>query len=543
MFNIPRRFAGIKRFERILEVLSRHGLDFLLEKMNLKKRSFSTRKSFGHPVELRLLFEELGGSFIKLGQLLSLRPDLIPKEYCDELAKLQDSVAPFSYDEVEHVIKAELKKPISKLFRSFEKKPLAAASIGQVHVAYLKNGRKVAVKVMRPGIKALFENDLEIIDFISRQFKHYLKPKLFDPEEIFNEFKRYTENELDYLKEARNIRLFHDNSKGLKAIRIPAAHDELTTSRILVMDFVEGIELRRVLLEPGKYRSLDKKRLSETIVHYFMKQIFIDGLFHADPHPGNIIIDKDMVGLIDFGIVGRIDDAMKEKLGRFLIGVIDKDVDSMVQALISLDVVGSDVDANKLKHDLVDELGEYYDLGLDKIDLSVVFFKCLAIARRNHMRLSSDFVLMGKALITLRSVCLQLSPDFNIIEEARPFIKKLLSDKTKPSFIFKRLMSESARFAEFVHELPDQSRRMFRVVDKADIALDEINHDLSALTSAIKTESWRIMLGIIVASLIIAASATRAVDESMSRLFVWVAGAILVYLLFAIVRDNLRRQK
>ncbi|MFH0869677.1 MAG: AarF/ABC1/UbiB kinase family protein [archaeon] len=541
MFNIPRRFAGIKRFERILEVLSRHGLDFLLEKMNLKKRSFSSRKSFGHPVELRLLFEELGGSFIKLGQLLSLRPDLIPKEYCDELAKLQDSVAPFSYEEVEHVIRAELKKPIAKIFRSFERKPIAAASIGQVHLARLKNGRKVAVKVMRPGIKALFENDLEILDFVARQFKHYLKPELFDPEEIFNEFKRYTENELDYLKEARNIRLFHDHAKGVKAICIPAVHDELTTPRVLVMDFVEGVELRRVLLEPGRYKGLDKRSLAETLVHSFMKQIFIDGLFHADPHPGNIVINRSVVGFIDFGIVGRIDDAMKEKLGRFLIGVIDKDVDSMVQAMISLDVVGSDVDANKLKHELVDELGEYYDVGLDRIDLAVVFFRCLAIARNNHMRLSSDFVLLGKALITLRSVCLQLSPGFNIIEEARPFIKKLLKEKTKPAFIFKRLVSESARFAEFVHELPDQSRRMFRVVDKADTALDDINHDLSALTSAIKTESWRIMMGIIVASLIIAASATRAVDESMSRLFVWAAGAILIYLLFWIARDHFRR--
>lgn len=541
MFNIPRRFAGIKRFERILEVLSRHGLDFLLEKMLFKKRSFSTRKATSRPVELRLLFEELGGSFIKLGQLLSMRPDLIPGEYCDELAKLQDSVAPFSYVEVEHVIRAELKKPISGIFRSFEKKPLAAASIGQVHLARLKNGRKVAVKVMRPGIKALFEDDLEILDFISRQFKHHARPELFDPEEIFNEFKRYTENELDYLKEARNIRLFHDHAKGNKDIFIPAVHDDFTTPRVLVMDFVEGIELRRVLLEPGRYKGLNKKSLAEILVHSFMKQIFIDGLFHADPHPGNIIIDKDIVGFIDFGIVGRIDDAMKEKLGRFLIGVVDKDVDSMVQALIGLDVVGCDVDANRLKHDLLDELGEYYDAGLDRMDLSVVFFKCLAIARRNHMRLPGDFVLLGKALITLRSVCLQLSPDFNIIEEARPFIRKLLKEKTKPAFLFKRIMSESTRFAEFVHELPDQSRKMFRVVDKADVALDDINHDLSSLTNAIKTESWRIVLGIIVASLIIAASATRAVDEPMSRLFVWVAGAILVYLLFSIVRDHFRR--
>ena len=211
MFVVPKHFAGTKRFERILGVLAKHGLGMALEKMHLKKRTLFSIKKNSNPVQIRMILEELGGSFVKLGQLLSMRPDLIPKEYCDELSKLLDSIDPFPYEEVESIVKFEFKKPIKSLFKSFEKKPIAAASIGQVHEARLKDGKKVAVKIMRPGVKALFETDLEIMDYLARHIKHHLNPELFDPEEIFAEFKRYTENELDYLKEAHNIKLFCNN--------------------------------------------------------------------------------------------------------------------------------------------------------------------------------------------------------------------------------------------------------------------------------------------------------------------------------------------
>ena len=179
MFKIPKRFAGIKRFEQILRIIAKYELGFYLEKIGVKNKSLFSRRRVTRPIELGMMFEELGGSFVKLGQLLSLRPDLIPVEYCEELSKLQDSVEPFSYAEVEHVIKTELKKPVKKLFRSFDKKPIASASIGQVHLARLKSGKKVAVKVMRPGIKALMEEDLEILDYLSRLFKHHIRQDNF----------------------------------------------------------------------------------------------------------------------------------------------------------------------------------------------------------------------------------------------------------------------------------------------------------------------------------------------------------------------------
>ena len=428
MFNIPKQFRGIKRFEQVLKVITKYELGHFLEKAKLKKRSFKLKKKMTRPIELRMILEELGGTFIKLGQLLSLRPDLIPKEYCDELSKLQDDIEPFSFEEVKHVIKAEFKKPINKLFKKFEKKPVATASIGQVHVARLKNNKKVAVKVMRPGIKALIHTDLEILEHLARLFKHHVKQNIVDPEEIFEEFKRYTENELDYLKEAYNIKRFYNNFKKERKIKIPRVYDKFTTHRVLTMEFVEGVEVRQILIHPKKYKRFNRKKISELIVYSVMKQIFIDGFFHADPHPANVLVKKDTIGFIDFGIVGKLDKELKEKMGLLFISLIHRDTNNLVKAFISLNLVDTDVDVNNLKKDLSDTLGEYYDTSLDRIDMAELFFKSLRVAKKHKIKVSRDFVLLGKALVTLQGVGIEFSPGFNLVQETHPFIEKLYKD-------------------------------------------------------------------------------------------------------------------
>jgi ubiquinone biosynthesis protein len=495
------------------------------------------------PVELRMLFEELGGSFVKLGQLLSLRPDLIPKDYCDELGKLQDDVEPVPYHEIEHVIKAELKKPVKELFKSFDKKPIASASIGQVHVARLANGKKVAVKVMRPGIRALMANDLEILDYLSRLFKHHVKQDLVDPEEIFQEFKQYTENEMDYLKEAYTIKKFYANFRNDMKIKIPLVYDKLTTHRVLTMEFIEGVELREILVHPQKYKRLDKKKLSELIVYSIMKQVFIDGFFHGDPHPGNIIVNKDNIGYIDFGIVGALDEEMRERLGVLFVHLLNKDAGGLVKSFISLNIVEADVDVNSLKKDLSNTLGEYYNTSLDRVDMADLFFKSLFVAKKHRIKFPRDFVLLGKALVTLQGVGIELNPEFNLVQTAHPFISKLSKQKTKPIYLLKRLVMEGERFAEFAHSLPDESRKVYRTIEKADIALDTINQDIKSLTSEMRMESWRVVMGIIIAALVIGASLTYKTDPKVGRLFIILACIILAYLLFSIARDNLKNKQ
>lgn len=543
MFNIPRRFAGIKRFEQVLSVITKHELGFYLERAGLKKKTFFSRKKIARPVELRMMFEELGASFVKLGQLLSLRPDLIPKEYCDELAKLQDDCEPIPYHEVEHVISSELKLPVNKLFRSFEKKPIASASIGQVHVARLKNGKKVAVKVMRPGIRALMETDLEILEYIARLFKHHVKQSLVDPEEIVQEFKRYTENELDYMKEAHVIKSFYELSKGDDKVKIPLVYEQLTTHRVLTMQFLEGVELRKIISHPGNYPRVDKKKLSQLVVNSIMKQIFIDGLFHADPHPGNILFNNSRIGFIDFGITGRIDNEMKEKLGFLFISLLTGDTDSVVKGFISLNMVDAEVDSEALKKDISETLGEYYDTSIEKIDMVQLFINSLAVAKKHKIKLSRDFVLLAKALLTLQGVSSELDHEFNLVRATHPFLVKLVKQKASASEFIKSLTNEAKMLADFVHSLPGESKKIYRTIDKADLALDSINNDIRGLTREIRVESWRIVMAMLIAAFVIGASLTYNTDSFMSKAFVVLAAIILVYLLFTVFRDNLRKNR
>ena len=547
MFIIPKRFRGIKRFEQVLRVITKYELGYYLEKVKLKKKSFRLKKKrMTRPVELRMILEELGGTFIKLGQLLSLRPDLIPRDYCDELSKLQDDVEPFPYKEVKHVIEAEFNKPINKLFKKFEKKPLAAASIGQVHVARLRNNKKVAVKVMRPGVKALIETDLEILEYLARLFKHHVKQEIIDPEEIFAEFKEYTENELDYLKEAYNIKTFYNNFRNNKNVKIPRVYARLTTHRVLTMEFVEGVEVKEVLACPKKYKLLEKRRISDLIVYSVMKQIFIDGFFHADPHPGNILVKRKSgritIGFIDFGIIGRFDNEMKQKLGFLFLSLINRDTESIVKGFITLNMVDTAVDVNSMKKDLSSTLGEYYDTSLYNIDMAELFYKSIRVAKKHRIRMPKDFVLLGKALLTLQGMGVELNPDFNLVQETRPFIKKLVKQRTKPSYLLRRLARETNRFAEFIRDMPEESKKVYKTIEKADVSLDNINHDLQTLTAEIRVEAWRIIMGIIIAALIIGASLTYTSDAWLSKTLIIVAFVILTYLLFTILRDNFKRK-
>lgn len=543
MFKIPKRFRGIKRFEQVLRVITKHELGFFLEKLKLKKKSLRLKKKKTRPIELRLIFEELGGTFIKLGQLLSLRPDLIPKEYCDELSKLQDDVEPFPYEEVEHIIKAELKKPVKKLFKKFDKKPIAAASIGQVHVAQLKNGKKVAVKVMRPGIKALIETDLEILEYLARIFKHNVKQSIIEPEEIFEEFKQYTENELDYLKEASNIKAFCNNFKDDRQVKIPRVYDSLTTCRVLTMEFVEGVKLREIIMHPKRYKRFNKKKISELIVNSVLKQIFIHGLFHADPHPSNILIKDKTIGFIDFGIVGKISKQLKEKISFLFISLIHRDPDDIVKAFINLNLVNTGIDTESLKKDLSETLGKYYNTRLDRIDMTELFFKSLRVAKKHKIKISRDFVLLGKALVTLQGVGIELNPDFNLVQETQPFIKKLVKQKHKPSYILKRMARETKRFAEFIHSLPEDSKMVYKNMEKADLTLEQINKDLQGLTKELRVETFRVIMAMIIASLIIGASLTYRTDAWLSNSLIALALLLLIYVLFTIIRDGLRKRK
>jgi len=338
MFHIIKEVRDIKRFNQIVRVLFEEGFDLLLANIglshripftNMLKSRLKGKQEVKHEVRLRRTLERLGPTFIKFGQVLSIRPDLVPKDYCRELEKLQDKVPEFAFEEVISIVEGGLGKKIHEIFSHFEKKPIASASISQVHAATLKTGEKVAVKVQRPDVKKLMETDIEImLYFASLIERHIEKAKRFKPSKIVNEFKEWTEKELDFRLEARNAKRFKENFKGSKTVYIPKVYDELTTEKVLVLEFIEGIDLHD--LSQIKKRKINFNEIIKNGFDAIFTQVFVHGIFHADPHPGNIIILKNnSIAFIDFGIVGYFDEKLKNKSVDLLYGIVEKDEDSV----------------------------------------------------------------------------------------------------------------------------------------------------------------------------------------------------------------------
>src|SRR3989344_383419 len=301
MFHIIKEVRDIRRFSQILGVLAEEGFDYLVGKLGLGKYVPITKKLKSKlkgrddrkpEVMLRRTLEKLGPTFIKFGQLLSVRPDLIPKEYCKELERLQDNVPPFSYSEAKEIIKKELGKDIEHIFLNFEKNPIAAASISQVYKAALKDGTKVAVKVQRPDVRHIMETDIEIMEYIARLIENNVEGiRRYKPLKIIKEFREWTEKELDFRLEARNAKRFYDNFKGSKTVSIPKVYDDFTTGKVLVLEFVEGVELHN--LKEIKKRKINFNEVIKNGFEAIMTQVFVHGIFHADPHPGNIIVKQN----------------------------------------------------------------------------------------------------------------------------------------------------------------------------------------------------------------------------------------------------------
>ncbi len=322
LLKLKKEIRDIERLEKIIFVLGEEGFHYLVHKIDLghllKHKEALSKEELSEPERIRKLFEKLGPTFVKLGQLLSLRSDLVPHEYCDEFKKLQDHVAEFSYDKVEKIIEKELGKPISKLFKSFSKKPMSAASIGQVHKATLHTGEKVVVKVQRPKIRNVMEADIDIMEYFANLLEKHDEFKSLKPTLIVDEFKEYTERELDFKYELRNINKFHDYFKKWKKIGIPRPYVDYSTSKVLVLEYIDGIVLNEI--EKVKEKGHNLKKLGYNGFEAIFYQIFDLGLVHGDPHPANLIVDdKGKIYFIDFGIVGFITPELQNNVLKFII--------------------------------------------------------------------------------------------------------------------------------------------------------------------------------------------------------------------------------
>jgi len=484
-------FNEAKRFEQVLKTLMKYELGFLLKKGLKKNRS----QDINEPVVLRKIIEELGGTFVKLGQFLSLRPDLIPQKYCDEFAKLQDDVKPFSFEKAKKIVEDSTERSIKGLFSSFSKKVLASASIGQVYHAKLKNGPEVAIKVRRPGIEELMEVDLDILTMIAKQVKKYMNYEITDPEGIIEELRSYTMHELNYMHETMKISRFYKSFKDT-SVKIPRPFKELCSEKVIVMEFIEGMKLSNYLKKKAPIKK--RKEIADEIINAFFKQVFIDGIFHADPHPGNILVlnrkkyPTQAVAFLDFGITGEITEEIKHALIDLFIALIDRDIEKIITAMSELHLV--DANSPELRRDMRDMLGPYYGVSLNKIDVPKLFIQSMKVAKKNNIKIPTDYVLLGKAMITLESVCSVIYPEFNFVESAKPFIAGMALNNFSPRKFASKSYHKILDLKETIEEIPKVAKQYVEMSEQQDKYMKELSEHVGVLDSQIKRMMDRMVM-------------------------------------------------
>jgi ubiquinone biosynthesis protein len=403
------------------------------------------------------MLDELGPTFVKFGQLLSTRPDIVPPDIVFELKALQDDVTPFPYEDVEQVIREDLGLTVEQLFLELDREPVAAASIGQVHRAVLPNGKRVVVKVQRPDAPRQIEADIELLYQAAKLVRERVRALQFiDTVAVVDEFARAIRQELDYRNEARNAEKFHRNFTGHPHVRIPKVYWAYSRARVLTLERLDGVHLRD--LDTSRYTIEERRRLAYLIAEAWMTMIFRHGFFHADPHPSNIMVleQSDQIGLVDFGIAGKLSDADMSKLTGLFIDAVNERIEALPKRLAALGVKYPKEREEEFVAELRDVYYRYYGASLAEIDPLQLIREAFSIIYRMHLQLPTRFILLDRAIATLGSVGMELYPDFNVFEVAKPYARELVIERFTPERVARRTMQEGRNYARMLKELPYQ---------------------------------------------------------------------------------------
>jgi len=488
---LGRRVRHLSRYKDIAQILVANGFGWFIDEiglfdlLSLPRRLFSGRKDRGSLStyeRVRVVLEKLGPTFVKLGQIASLRADVFPPELIEQLAKLQDDVPPVAFAEVRKIVEDELGQPLDEIFRAFDEEPVGSASIGQVHRAELQNGDEVAVKVQRPDIRRKIEIDLDILMDLARLAeRHFEWAAYYELTGVVEEFRHTLLNELNYTVEAHNADRLRRVHEGDSYVRIPEIYWEYTTPRVLTMEYVRGIKLqhRDELIAKG-YRT---DEIARRVTHAVLTQMLVHGVFHADPHPGNLAVLPDhSILFMDFGMVGRLSADMKQHLAGLVIALMRRDTRAILRVLNRMDVVPHDIDEHRLYRD-VDHLREkYYEIPLTQISLGEAVSELFAVAYRHRVRIPADLALVGKALVTIEGVVEGLDPSFRILNIAEPFGRALLKERARPRQFASYLARGAVEGLEFLSDVPRHVIDILRHWRQGKIRIELEMAELDALT-------------------------------------------------------------
>jgi ubiquinone biosynthesis protein len=446
---------------------------------------------------VRLFLEELGPTFVKIGQIASTRPDLIPADIIHELEKLQDDVSPFSFGDVERIIEQELGHKIDTIFEEFSETPLAAASIGQVHYAVLKSGERVAVKIQRPNIRNIINTDLEILQELAMLAELRLEwASRYQLRDIVEEFSKSLRDELDYTIEGRNAEKVAKQFENDPNIRIPKVYWDYSTQKVLTMEYIEGTKLNEIKKMDDK--GFNRKVLAERLVRATFHQILVEGFFHGDPHPGNILaLPGEVIVFMDFGMVGRLTPEMKYHFASLVIAMMRQSTDGVIKAITQMGLVPDDVNMQKLRSD-VDELKEkYYDVPLSEISLGEAVSDLFSVAYQHHIKIPADLTLLGKTLLTIEGTVEQLDPELSIIQVAEPFGHKLLKERYHPKKVVEKAINHLFEYGEIISELPKHIQELTSIIKKGKIRMEFTIPELDLFLTKLDRISNRLSFSIV----------------------------------------------
>jgi ubiquinone biosynthesis protein len=478
--TIPNVYRNVNRWGEILTILSKYGLagwvsrfDLAMVKGFLKNRDGEALAHLSRETRIRLALEELGPTFIKLGQILSTRPDQVGMPLAQELQKLQTSVACDKPEAVRDTIETELESPLEELFQDFELTPLASASIGQAHRARLHSGDHVVVKVQHAGIRRRMEVDLDILAGLAQLAEKLPELQAYRPQATVAEFRRVVRRELDFARESRNLEQFARNFAGNAYVRIPRLYPELSTSRVLTMEWLDGAKL----CEPAARQmpTTDLRKVTRHGADMYLEMIFHHGFYHADPHPGNLIVlPGDVIGLLDFGMVGRLDEQLREDIEDMLAAIVTQDSQQLTSLVMRLGAAPPGLDEPALSVDLSEFVVHYANQPIESFDLAGALTEMIEIIQRYRIALPASLAMLIKVLVMLEGTVRQLEPSFSLMELIEPYQKKMLRRRLSPARQMRKMRRIYSEVELLAEVLPRRLRDILQQVEsgKFDVHLD-----------------------------------------------------------------------
>ncbi|MEA3377534.1 MAG: AarF/ABC1/UbiB kinase family protein [Chloroflexota bacterium] len=508
-----RTIRHLHRYGEIAQVFVRHGLGELVDLLELQpylalprrlvRRWRQQAPPLGAPQRLRLTLQELGPTFVKLGQILSTRPDLIPPAYIAELVKLQDVVPPEPWKPIRAQIESELEAPLEELFATSDPQPIAAASLAQVHAAALPHGPEVVVKVQRPDIKRVIDVDLEIIADVARLLQERTAlGEIYDLPTIAQDFAATLRAELDFHREGYNADRFRENFADEPYLYIPRVHWDLTTRRVLVLERISGIKISDIqALDSANY---DRQRIGEHAARMIIKEVLEDGFFHADPHPGNFYVMPDeVIGAMDFGMVGYLSRQARTDLIRLYVAAVQMDEEGIVDQLIRMGAAAGAVDRQALRRDIARFMRKYYGLPLKAIRAREVVEEVRPIIFRHHLQLPSEYWLLGKTLAMMEGVGLQLAPDFDMISFSRPYVRRFMWQMMSPSHWGPALLKGAGEWGQLLSLLPRAGSRLLTRAERGELEITLRHKGLRQTLVRLDRLANRLSISVLLAALIV----------------------------------------